>query len=66
MWLYMKPTTAPAINQPPCNAAKSSEFESSILSSGVSSWMSAFTVGKNIQKPMATRTFMAYRCHSRT
>ena len=28
--------------------------------------MSAFTVGKNIQNPMATRTFMAYRCHSCT
>jgi hypothetical protein len=59
MRLYTKPTSAPAINQPPCNAASNSEFESSILPSGVSSWIRALTVGKNIQKPIATRMFMA-------
>ena len=58
MWLYMNPTIAPAISQPPCTPASKKVLDCRKAPSGVSSWIRAVMVGQNIQNPAETRVFI--------
>ena len=66
MWLCVKPTIEPAMSHPPWIPARRNLFTCMNSPGGVSSWISAVTVGQNIQNPAATRVLIRYSCQTWT